>query len=378
MNRYRLFVAMIPLFLSMLILQCTSPDSTPDETRITVTFALDTVVSFDGVPWSLEWLPGGDLLIADRNGKLLRYDGTTMHEIGGLPEVRSKGQGGLLDLQLHPDYANNGWLYFSYSKADMTGDSSNTAIARAKIQDDQLVQMEELFWAMPHATTSHHFGSRIEFDQDGYLYFTVGERGNWDNAQTLENHSGKVHRLYDDGRIPEDNPFVNTPGAQPSIWSYGHRNPQGMLFHPLTGKLWENEHGPMGGDELNIVEKGKNYGWPRITYGINYDSTVISPDSVMAGMEQPVLFWRPSIAPSGLAFVTSAKYPQWNGDALVGSLRFRYLKRVDLEGDAVAGQEELFSNIGRVREVKEAPDGFIYFTVDEGKVFRITPVYETM
>ena len=376
MNRNYQQLLVTLLFVSLAMFHCTHESENMEETRTPVSFSLDTVLEFEGVPWSLEWLPNGDMLVADRNGKLLRYDGTTIHEIGGVPAVRAKGQGGLLDLQLHPDYAHNGWLYFSYSKADATGDSSNTCIARAKIANDELVQVEELFWALPHAITSHHFGSRIEFDKDGYLFFSVGERGNWDNAQTLENHSGKIHRLRDDGSIPEDNPFVDSAGAQGSIWSYGHRNEQGLLFHPVTGELWENEHGPMGGDEMNVIEKGKNYGWPKITYGINYDSTVISPDTVMAGMEQPILFWRPSIAPSGLAFVTSSKYPQWNGNALVGSLRFRYLKRVELNGHVVGAQEELFTNVGRVREVKQAPDGFIYFTVDEGKVFRIKPVYD--
>lgn len=209
----------------------------------------------------------------------------------------------------------------------------------------------------------------------GLLFFSVGDRGEWDNAQRLTNHSGKIHRLTDDGKIPPDNPFVNMVGAMPSIWSYGHRNPQGLVLQPKTGTLWEHEHGPKGGDEVNIIQKGKNYGWPSITYGINYNGATISKLTAQAGMEQPVIYWTPSIAPSGLAFVTSSKYPGWENNLLVGSLSFRYLHRCVVRDGKIVKQEKLLDRIGRVRCIKQAPDGYLYFSVEgDGKIYKIVPL----
>jgi glucose/arabinose dehydrogenase len=228
---------------------------------------------------------------------------------------------------------------------------------------------------MPNPTTAHHYGCRMVFDDQGYLYFGVGERGESSNAQTLTNHCGKIHRIFDDGRIPPDNPFVNTPGAMPSIYSYGHRNPQGIDIHPVSRRIYNNEHGPRGGDEINLVAKGKNYGWPVITFGINYDGTTITKETAKEGMEQPVFQWTPSIAPSSLKFVVGDRYPGWKGDILSGSLSFRYLERVHLEDNKVTEQEKLLENAGRVRNVTISPDGYIYVSVESpGVVVKLVPV----
>ena len=295
-------------------------------------------------------------------------------KIQGLPTpIYVKGQSGLLDIVLHPDYANNGWIYLSYSK--QLADSGGTVIARAKLEGNNLTNVEELFSAQPLTSSEVHFGSRIVFDGKGYMFFTSGERGKKENAQDLGNHLGKVLRLHDDGKVPTDNPFVNTPGAKPEIWSYGHRNLQGLYYDKATGILWEHEHGPRGGDELNIVEKGKNYGWPVITYGINYDSTIITDLKEKEGMEQPVRYWVPSIAPCGLTMVTSDKYPNWKGNLLVGALAHQLIARVEVADKKFVTEERLIEKIGRVRAVVESPDGYIYVaTENPGKLLRLVPV----
>lgn len=347
------------------------PAQNPQQTEFDL--KLDTIVTGLNVPWGLEWLPDGDMLITERPGKLHRYSGGQLHVVSGLPAIYAQGQGGLMDIKLHPDYDQNGWIYFAYATTEGQGQGSggNTAIMRARLENDQLVDKERIFKALPNSTAGQHFGCRIVFDNENRLFFSVGERGNPDNAQTLENHSGKIHRINDDGSIPADNPFVDTPDAQPSIWSYGHRNPQGLAWHPLTGDLWEHEHGPKGGDEINIIQKGANYGWPEITYGINYDGTVITDDTAKPGMEQPVTYWDPSIAPCGMAFITSDKYPGWKDDLLVGSLVFQYLHHVALNGSKITDQYQLLENVGRVRDVKQGPDGHIYLSVDKGIVFKL-------
>jgi glucose/arabinose dehydrogenase len=245
---------------------------------------------------------------------------------------------------------------------------------RAKLQNNALVNKEILYRATPNSTTNHHYGSRLEFDREGYLFFSIGDRGNRnENPQDISRDGGKIYRVHDDGRIPEDNPFVNTPGAKKATYSYGHRNPQGMALHPETGQIWIHEHGPKGGDEINLIEAGKNYGWPKITYGVNYDGTIITEDKALPGMEQPMHYWVPSIAPSGMAFVTSDTYPNWKGDLLVGSLKFQYLHRVDLEKGKVVKEEKLMENMGRVRNVRQGPDGFIYASVEQLGIVRLVP-----
>ena len=339
-------------------------------------FRIDTVATGLDVPWGITFLPDGDMLVTERSGQLFRFrNGKLQAIISGVPEVMAQGQGGLMDIILHPQYAQNGWIYISYSKKAPDGVGGNTAIFRTKLKNDRLVEQQELFKAMPNTTRGQHFGCRMVFDDEGYLYFGVGERGVSSNAQTLTNHCGKIHRIFDDGRIPPDNPFVKTPGAMPSIYSYGHRNPQGIDIHPVSRRIYNNEHGPRGGDEINLVEKGKNFGWPVITFGINYDGTIITKETAKEGMEQPVFQWTPSIAPSSMQFVVGDKYPGWKGDILSGSLSFKYLDRVHLENGKVTEEEKLLENAGRVRDVKISPDGYIYVAVEKpGLIVKLVPI----
>lgn len=338
---------------------------------------IETIVSDLDSPWGLEFLPNGDLLIAERNGSLSIYNAEKQRiDISGLPEIRVRGQGGLMDLQLHPDYKENGWLYISYSYFDESDrNKSNTAIIRAKLEEDRLINLETIYKGTPTVSTSHHFGSRIEFDREGYLYFSIGDRGKRDDyPQKTDNSNGKVHRLYDDGRVPKDNPFVGTEGAEESVYSFGHRNIQGIAMHPLTGEIWTHEHGPKGGDEINIIEAGQNYGWPVISYGINYNGTKFTNLTEKDGMLQPLIYYTPSIAPCGMAFVTSDKYPGWENNLLNGSLRFQYLERCVIKDNKVIEQEKLLEGIGRVRNVKVSPDGYIYVAVEQpGKILKIVP-----
>jgi glucose/arabinose dehydrogenase len=339
----------------------------------------DTIITGLDVPWGLAFLTDGDMLVNEREGRMLRYrNGTLVAEIKGLPEIHADGQGGLMDIRLHPGYKSNGWIYFSYtgvSKKDQKG--WNTSVMRAKLKDNTLVEKQLLFEGIPALTANYHFGCKITFDDEGHLFFGVGERGTMKKVHDLSNDWGKVHRLNDDGSIPADNPFVKTPGARPSIWSYGHRNPQGLVVSPFDGTLWESEHGPKGGDELNLIEPGKNYGWPYITFGINYNGKIISPDTAMAGMEQPATYWVPSFAPCGMTFVTGQKYKNWEGDILMGSLRFNNLVRVKLKDKKVIHKEALLNNIGRMRNVEESPDGFIYVSLESpGMIIKLVPVPE--
>ncbi len=341
-------------------------------------FKVDTVVEGLDVPWGLEFLPNGDLLISERSGDLLLFTTTKqIIKIAGVPKVKAQGQGGLLDLELHPDFENNGWLYMSYSSPDEdNNDLSTTAVMRARLDGNSLIDQQVLFRAEPSSNKRHHYGSKLEFDNDGYLYFSVGDRGNRDrNPQYLDNDCGKIHRINDDGTIPDDNPFVNNKDARSTIYSYGHRNPQGVCMNPVTGKIWTDEHGPKGGDEINIINAGKNYGWPVISFGINYNGTIFTNDTAKIGMEQPLLYWVPSIAPCGMTFVKGDRYPNWENNILTGSLRFEYLKRVELEGDKVIHQENLLENIGRVRNVEMSPDGYIYVAIEKpGKILKLIPI----
>jgi glucose/arabinose dehydrogenase len=341
----------------------------------TITSASDTAVGALKNPWGMAFLPDGRLLVTERDGNIrIVKDGKLLKEkIEGVPPVYVHGQGGLLDIQLHPDFDKNGWIYLSYAK--QVADSGGTVIARAKLEGNKLTNLEELFQALPLTPSEVHFGSRIAFDGKGYMFFTCGERGKKENAQDLSNHLGKVMRLHDDGKVPSDNPFVSTIGARSEIWSYGHRSLQGLYYDKETGTLWEHEHGPRGGDELNIVEKGKNYGWPVITYGINYDSTIITDLKEKEGMEQPVRYWVPSIAPCGLTMVTSDKYPNWKGNLLVGALSHQLVAHVEIADKKFVKEERLLEKIGRVRCVTQSPDGYIYVAMENpGKIVRLVPV----
>jgi len=342
-------------------------------------YELETVVKGISVPWGMAWLPNGDMLVTDRKGDLYRVakGSDKPLKIDGLPPIDANGQGGLMDLELHPQYGtdpNQGWVYLSLASEDGEGKGSNTAIIRGRLDDDRLIDIETLYKATPNTNSSRHYGSRIEFDNNGYLFFSVGERGERDdNPQDLTRDGGKIYRLHDDGRIPDDNPFVDTANAKKAIYSYGHRNPQGMAKHPTSGKIWAHEHGPRGGDEVNIVKPGANYGWPILSYGINYSGTKFAEGTEREGFESPIWYWDPSIAPSGMTFVTSDKYPEFKGHLLVGSLKFRYLVLAKLDGDTVTDAEVIFEGIGRVRNVKQGPDGFLYVATDGDGIKRIIP-----
>ncbi len=344
-----------------------------------VKFSLDTIVSGMTNPWGMTFLPSGDILVTERSGELYKVDANgTKEMISGTPKVMYKGQGGLLDIELHPDFESNKWLYLSYSDFKVEdGDTlSGTAVSRYKFEGNKLTDGKKIFEGHPYSTKRQHYGSRLQFDQEGYLYFSVGDRGNRDeNPQSLESYCGKIHRIMDDGSIPADNPFAGQEGKVASVFSYGHRNPQGVTMNPTTGKIWEHEHGPRGGDEVNIINKGLNYGWPKVSYGINYDGTTFTDMLEADGMQQPILYWVPSIAPSGMTFVNSDIYPDWKGDLLVGSLRFKYLNRCKIVGDKIVEEEIMMKNIGRVRNVKIGPKGYIYVAVEKpGFVYRLMPI----
>lgn len=366
-NIFRLFLLFFPLIISA------CDKTTPPSDTVTTTFVLetDTLATGLGIPWGIAQLPNHDLLITAKEGQIYRYSDGQVTTISGLPPIYVNGQGGLLDIQLDPEYEQNGWLYLAYAAPG--GNGGNTAIMRARLHQNTLVDTQQIFQGQPFLSTPYHFGSRIAFDPQGHLYFSIGERGKMENAQDLTNHCGKIHRIHKDGTIPADNPFVDSAGTMASIFSYGHRNPQGVTTHPSSGAIWTHEHGPQGGDEINIVEKGRNYGWPKITFGIDYDGSIISTDTAQPGMEQPLHYWVPSIAPCGMDFVTSDKYPGWQGDLLLGSLKFGYLHRCDIENGQVVAEEKLLEGIGRVRDVLQGRDGFIYITVDQGWLLRLRP-----
>ncbi|MAW95367.1 MULTISPECIES: PQQ-dependent sugar dehydrogenase [unclassified Leeuwenhoekiella] len=329
-------------------------------------YTYETVVPDLTNPWGMTFLPDGSLLITEKEGKLIHYKNDEKTEISGLPELSNRGQGGLLDIQIAPDYAESGWIYITYSSTQGEEKGANTALMRAKLSGTQLTDQQILYKASPNTTKGQHFGSRIVFDDAGHVFFTAGERGERDvNPQDITRDNGKVYRLNLDGSIPQDNPFVGVENAKEAIWSYGHRNPQGMIINPETQEIWVHEHGPRGGDEINVIKKGANYGWPVITYGINYSGTPITDETQKEGMEQPLYYWVPSIAPSGFALVTSDAYPELKGNLLVGSLKFVYLEALYLNSnDEVIKREKLLDGIGRVRNVVQGPDGMIYVGVE--------------
>ena len=337
-------------------------------------YTLENVASDIQIPWGMVWLPDGSMLVTEKSGVLYHVINGTKTEVKNVPKVYNRGQGGLLDIALHPDYAKNGWIYITYAAQEGEGEGGNTKLIRTKLQDGSLIQIETLYKATPNSTKGQHFGSRIVFDNEGYLYFSVGERGDRiKNPQDITRDCGKIYRLNDDGSIPKDNPFVGQAGVKEAIYTYGNRNPQGMAKHPETGEIWAHEHGPKGGDEINIIKKGANYGWSIVTYGIDYDGTTISKENKKPGIKDPIYYWLPSIAPSGMAFVTSDRYPDWKGHLLVGSLVFQYLELVKLKGNAVVERQKIAADIGRIRNVAQGPDGFIYIAVEGKGIFKIIP-----
>ena len=372
MNRFLLFVCFLSFF------SCSQKkDVFTGEVIVSeaLNFSIDTLATGLTNPWGMAFLPDDRILIVERPGRMLIFeDGRLLPDpVEGLPAVWANGQGGFLDVVLHPDYDSNGWIYIAYS-ARGEGEGGNTAISRGRLKGNRFTDVELLFHGLPHTGAAHHFGSRIVFDNERYMFSTIGDRGQQNNAQTLANHNGKVLRFHDDGSIPADNPFAGQEGAMPEIWSYGHRNIQGMQRHPLTGAVWTHEHGPRGGDEINLVEKGKNFGWPLATFGINYNGTIVSPDTTLPGMVDPVLHWTPSIAPCGLAFVDSDKYPAWQLNMLVGALVEQHIQRVVFEGNKVVHTERLLQGFARFRDIRQGPDGYIYVLTEvPGLFFRIIP-----
>jgi glucose/arabinose dehydrogenase len=363
------------VLLVMVFTACGQPKNRIVKTE-TVDIVLDTVAKGITIPFGMAFLPDGNLLVTDRGeGRIWKVDPRrgTKKALANVPAVHDKDQAGMLDIILHPDYANNGWVYYSFSMKD--GDLNGTAVERARIRRDSLVDRQRLFTTHPFFKNGAHYGSRFAF-HDGHLYFTIGERyALRDSAQLLGNHLGKVIRLRDDGGVPADNPFVGKPGARPEIWSYGHRNPQGLAIHPATGELWESEHGPKGGDELNLVKPGRNYGWPVITYGVEYSGATIGDGITQKeGMEQPVKYYKPSIGPSGLVVYNGDKFPTWKGDFFTGALALTHLNRLVVSDGKIVKEERLLSDRKwRVRNVVQGPDGYLYIGVDGGMVLRIRP-----
>lgn len=372
------------LLFSIFFIQCTEGNNT-DQTQENssdvyksnsgISFTVDILAENLENPWGLEFLPDGRVLICERPGRLRIFENGRLspRPVDGLPEVWAHGQGGLLDVVMHPDYENNGWLYIAYSALGQ-GNRGNLAISRARLDGNRLVDVEKIFHGQPFTDRRHHFGTRLVFDDDGYLFFAIGDRGQQDFAQNLNNHNGKVLRINDDGSVPDDNPFVGQAEALPEIWAFGSRNIQGMAIHPVSRDIWSHEHGPKGGDEINIVQKGVNYAWPKATFGVNYNGTVISEHTTWPGTSDPLHVWTPSIAPCGMDFVTSDRYPQWENNILIGALAGQHIHRLELDGDEVVGSEKLLQGFARFRQVKQGPDGYIYvLTEGPGLFFRLVP-----
>lgn len=329
------------------------------------------------IPWGMVQLPDGRMLATERSGTLfLLAENKPAIEIQGLPNIHVNNQGGLLDIVLHPDFVKNNLIFFTYASPAGKGRGSNTALMQATLdtKNNSLTEQKVLYKGEENTNKGAHYGSRIVID-DGYIYFSIGDRKDRDlNPQDLSRDGGKIYRLNLDGSIPSDNPFIENDVAKKAIFSYGHRNPQGLIILGDTGQIWSHEHGPKGGDEVNLIEAGKNYGWPVISYGINYNNTKFTDLTKKSGMQQPKLYWDPSIAPSGMAFISSDKYPQWQDKILLGSMKFNYLILLEVLNNEVVKQTKLLTNVGgRVRNVIQGSDGYIYLGIDGKGILRLLP-----
>lgn len=328
-------------------------------------------------PWGMAFLGDGRILVTERTGRLRMVDsnGLVAEPVSGTPRAAVHGQGGLLDVALHPEFATNDLVYLSY--VGQSSDGLGTEVARGRLNGSTLEGLEVIFRMQPKSNGGRHFGSRLIFDPQGRLYITLGDRGDKNRAQRLDDHAGSVIRINADGSIPADNPFVSRKDARPDIFSFGHRNQQGAALNPQSGELWTHEHGPQGGDEVNVVRAGVNHGWPVITYGVNYViGTSIGEGTHKSGMAQPLHYWVPSIAPSGMAFYAGERIPEWRGNLLVGSLKFATLVRLEVDGEKIIHEERLLQNeIGRIRDVRQGPDGLIYLLTDasNGGLYRLSP-----
>ena len=340
------------------------------------TFRVETFSEGFDVPWGMTFLPNKDLIVSDRNGNLwrIKYKSKIKTKISGVPKVKYKGQGGLLDIEAHPDFINNNFLYISFSDyLESNKNKSFTSIYRYQLQNDNLMDKKIIFKTNNkfYSRSNIHYGIRMVFDKQGFIYFSIGDRGNRNQAQSLNYPNGKIHRLNDDGSIPIDNPFINVKNAIKSIWTFGNRNPQGLAIHPISEIIFESEHGPRGGDELNILFSGNNYGWPEITYGKNYSGTTITKFTHKEGMEQPVIHWTPSIAVCGIDFYDGNIFKNWKNNLLVTSLKFENLYRLTIDQNKVIDQEIIYSAGSRIRDVETGPDGYIYLALeDPGRIIR--------
>lgn len=363
------------------VIAATAPPAAADRILTTQDYRVRVVPVATGLelPWGMAFIDGGRILVTEKPGRLRVIEGGRLlpKPVAGLPGVRVHGQGGLLDVTAHPQFARNGLVYWSYAEGGASG--VGTEVARGRLAGDatagyRLENVEVIFRQQPKGSSGNHFGSRLVWGRDGSLFVTLGDRGRMDEAQNLATHLGKIVRIADDGKVPADNPFLDRAGALPEIFSLGHRNVQGALLHPVTGELWAHEHGPQGGDEVNIVRAGRNYGWPVITWGANYGTgTKIGEGTAKPGMEQPLWKWVPSIAPSGLAFYTGDRFPKWKGNLFVGALAGQLLARLTLDGDTIVGEERI-KGTGRTRDVRAGPDGFLYVLSEgEGALLRLEP-----
>lgn len=390
MSSYRLPSAIILLIPAVLTAQAPAQAGSADVQRSALhDYRIVTVAEGLVNPWSIAFLPGGDMLVTERPGRLriVRNGRLLPDAVAGLPRLRTGGQGGLLDVVPHPDFASNRLLYISYSKPNADSSEGTTAVARARFENDRLSNLQEIFEAKMWSQGRGHHGSRLAFDRNGFLFISLGDRqappsGNLEAhpAQDLSNHFGSIVRLHADGRVPTDNPFVSRAGALPEIWTYGHRNVQGLIIHPETGDVWATEHGPQGGDELNLIQPGKNYGWPVVGFGVNYRTgAAIHSGTHREGMEQPVHVWVPSIGASGLQLYTGNAFPQWRGHVFAGGMSGEQLVRLTLDGRRVTNVETLVQRHGRIRDVRQGPDGFIYLAIDHRQgeatpIVRLEPV----
>jgi aldose sugar dehydrogenase len=374
------------LALTVSVVACAEAQSATQQSQ-EHSFRVATVVDGLETPWSIAFLPGGDMLVTERSGtlRIVRDGVLDPTPISGVPAVRAMGQGGLMEVALHPNFESNRFVYLTFSKPNQDASEATTALVRGRFEGNRLEDVQELFEARAWAAGGAHFGSRLAFDRDGYLFMTIGDRGVRPDpaaleshpAQDLSSHQGTVIRLHDDGRVPSDNPFVGRPGALPEIWTYGHRSLQGLAIHPETGDIWQGEHGPQGGDEVNIIEPGLNYGWPIIGYGVQYGGSVIHAMTEREGLEQPVHHWTPSIATSGLLIYTGDRFPNWRGNVFVGALAGEQLARLSVDGRRVSAEETLLRGLGRIRDVRQGPDGYIYLAVENrggpSRIVRLEP-----
>ena len=344
------------------------------------TFGVETYADGFDIPWGMAFLPNKNLIVSDRNGDLwkINYNTKEKIQIGGVPDVRYRGQGGLLDVQIHPDFIKNNYIYVGFTDyLKKKKKKTFTSIVRATLKNNNLINHKIIYKADDkyYSNSSIHYGTRIVFDKERYLYFSIGDRGNREQAQLLNTPNGKIHRLNDNGSVPKDNPFIKNDNAIKSIWTYGNRNPQGLAIHPTSLIIFETEHGPKGGDELNVLSSGNNYGWPEITYGKNYSGTTITKHTHKKGMEQPVIHWTPSIAVCGIDFYDGKLFKDWENNLLVTSLKFENLYRLEIKNNKVFDQELVYQAGSRIRDVETGPNGYIYLALEEpGRIIRFIPV----